>query len=263
MLESSTFDKSPYGREDYRTRIYESYTRNFHDANGRFDRQTATRWGAAYAHYLRGWLPPKSAHIADLACGSGGLLFFLRERGYESLAGVDGSAEQVSLARQITDSVVQQDVLEYLANRRDSFDLITGLDIIEHLEKPRVLDFIDACFGALRPGGRLILQTPNADSPWGSMYRYADFTHEICFNPSSLTQLMTLSGFGNIESREMGPIMRGYSLASSLRGIVWQTIRLAFTVWNYAELGHAGSRVFTRVFLISGTKSPPAAVAKT
>ena len=239
----------------YRDRLYSSYGRNFQDAGETFDREGALRWSRAIAYHLRGWTPQsKDARILDLACGSGRLLFVFSEQGYKDLTGVDISPDQVILARQITPDVRHESVLDHLENSPDSYDLITGYDIVEHFNKDEVLQFLDGCLGALRPGGRLILQTPNADSPLGASVRYGDFTHELCFTPNSLTRLMRMVGFSGIEAREAGPVPFGNSVASSVRYLLWQVIRAGLRLWNLVESGAAGSGVWTRVFLISGIK---------
>lgn len=239
----------------YRERLYANYGHDFQDAGEQFNREGAVRWGRAIAYHLRGWMPPKKdSRVLDLACGGGKLLFFFSERGYKNLTGVDISPDQVALASQVTPDVRHESVLDYLESNPGSHDLITGYDIIEHFEKDEALRFLDGCFRALRPGGRLILQTPNADSPWGTMHRYNDFTHEICFNPNSLTRLMRLVGFTHIEAREAGPVPLGNSVASSMRYLLWQFIRAGLRLWNLAETGSAGAGVWTRVFLISGLK---------
>jgi 2-polyprenyl-3-methyl-5-hydroxy-6-metoxy-1,4-benzoquinol methylase len=239
----------------YRDRIYENYSSNFQDLAPTFDVAASRAWGKAYPHYLRGWLPEgKDAPIVDVACGGGKLLHFFKEQGYARIHGVDLSPEQIKISRQVVKEVHQENALDFLERNRGSFDLITGLDIIEHLHKPEVLRFLDAAHRALRPGGRLVLQTPNAESPWGTMHRYNDFTHEVCFNPNALTRLMSLAGFSNIEPREVGPVPFGYSATSTLRAGVWQLFRGMFKIWNLAEFGSSGSGIFTRVFLISGTR---------
>ena len=239
----------------YRDRLYSNYGHDFQDAGETFDREGALRWGRACAYHLRGWIPErKDARILDLACGAGRLLFFFSERGYKNLTGVDISPDQVVLARHVTPNVGQESVLDHLESNPASYDVITGYDIVEHFYKDEALRFLDGCLGALQPGGRLILQTPNADSPWGSMLRYGDFTHEICFNPHSLTRLLRMVGFKDIEVREAGPVAWGSSLTSSVRYLIWQMIRLGICIWNLAETGAAGGGVWTRVFLISGVK---------
>jgi 2-polyprenyl-3-methyl-5-hydroxy-6-metoxy-1,4-benzoquinol methylase len=243
------------GLANYRDRIYENYASNFQDLAPQFDIAASRTWGRAYRHYLRHWLPgSRDATILDVACGGGRLLHFLKEQGYRRLEGVDLSPEQVAIARQVIPDVVKGNAIEFLDHHANEFDLITGLDIVEHLCKAEVIQFLDAAFRALRKDGRLVLQTPNADSPWGTMHRYNDFTHEVCFNANALGRLLKLVGFNQVESREMGPVPFSHSLASTVRAGIWQCFRLVFKIWSVAELGSAGSGVFTRVFLISGVK---------
>lgn len=240
---------------DYRSWIYKHYATNFQNAPEIFDEEAALHWGRGYRHYLHGWLPVnKNVTIVDLACGGGKLLHFFKKEQYQNISGVDISPEQVKLARQVTPNVDEDNVLDWLETHPLTFDLITGLDIIEHLNKPEVLRFLDAIYNALKPGGRLVLQTPNAESPWGSKHRYNDFTHEVGFNPNLLSRLLKLSGFQDVEARETGPLPWGYSMKSSIRFIIWQLIRLGLKIWNLAETGSAGSGIFSRVFLITGLK---------
>ncbi len=242
---------------NYRERIYASYGKNFQDAPENFDHIESLRWGKARRYHLRGWLPEsRTARIVDLACGGGKLLHFFVEQGYQRVEGVDISPDQVALSRQITPDVTSGDVIGFLQANSGQFDLITGFDIIEHLYKDEALRFLDAAYAALKPGGRLILQTPNAGVPWGVQARYGDFSHEIGFNPNALGRLLRVAGFGNYEARECDPPPYGLSLVSSIRFVLWQVIRLQLMIWNLIETGSTGHRVFTRVFLITGIKDP-------
>jgi SAM-dependent methyltransferase len=242
---------------NYQDRIYASYGKNFQDSPEIFDHNASLRWGRARRYHLRGWLPEsKSSRIVDLACGDGKLLHFFIEQGYQQVEGVDISQDQVALSRQITPNVTHGNVIEFLEANPDKFDLITGFDIVEHLHKNETLHFLDAAFDALKPGGRLILQTPNAEGPWGAQHRYGDFTHEIGFNPNALDRLLRVAGFRGNEARECDPPPYGLSLFSSIRFVLWQVIRLQLMAWNLIETGSTGDRVFTRVFLITGMKAP-------
>ena len=239
----------------YRARIYKHYASKFQDTTENFDLAAALRWGRGYNYYLRNWLPVnKSAAIADVACGSGKLLYFFKNSGYQNITGVDISPEQVKLAKQVISDVYEANILDWLEANPGAFDLITGLDIIEHLDKSEGLRFLDASYTALKPGGQLILQTPNADSPWGGSIRYGDFTHEVGFTSNLLSRLFKLSGYQDVVAREQGPVPWSYSMISSIRYLIWQFFITGLKIWNLVEIGSTGSRVFTRVFLIKGKR---------
>src|SRR5262245_21366828 len=138
-------------RADYREKIYARYGRNFQDATEHFDAASSVRWGRSYRHYLRGWLPDnRNSDIADLACGGGRLLHFLKEKGYRTITGVDLSAAQVALSKQVVSTVIQSDVLLYLDSSTVRFDLLIALDLVEHLYKQEVIDFLERCFAAIK-----------------------------------------------------------------------------------------------------------------
>lgn len=239
----------------YREIIYQRYATHFQDATGEFDLPSARRWSGPYRSYLKGWLPSKKeSAILEVACGGGRLLNALSRWGYQEVEGVDLSPEQVALSRKAIspERVHHANVLDFLEGKVEAYDLILGLDIIEHLSKDECIRFLDACCAALRPGGRLVLQTPNADGPWGMASRYNDLTHEIAFNPNLLKRLMKLSGFASCEARECGPVVHG--VPSAIRWILWRVLRLAMMGWNLVEIGNPGSGVFTRNMLVSAGK---------
>jgi len=237
----------------YRNKIYNKYASVIQNAGFSFNKAEAKRWGKAFDRYLRGWLPSeKDSAIMDIGCGWGRLLYFFKERKYINIQGVDISPEQVQLAKEICDNIVEGDAIEHLANRPQSFDFIIGLDIIEHFKKDEVFHFLEVCYKALRPGGRLVLQTPNAESPFVGKVRYGDITHELAFDPQGLKKLLLLYGFSKVEYRQTGPVVHG--LLSFVRFLLWKFIWGCLALWNLAEVGSIGSGIYTRVFLISAVK---------
>jgi 2-polyprenyl-3-methyl-5-hydroxy-6-metoxy-1,4-benzoquinol methylase len=213
------------------------------------------RISKSFEYRLGKWLPDdKKAKILDVGCGGGELIHFLQQCGYSNVYGIDISASQVEVARQLIDNVLQTDALEFLAHTEESFDLIISMDVIEHLEKDEALKFIELIHKRLADAGRVVLQTPNGASPFVGPVRYGDFTHSICFTPVLLVQLMSRAGFDVCEVREVEPVRLGYSLLSTVRYIVWRLIRLTIIGVNYVEVGGAGDGVLSRVFLMSGVK---------
>lgn len=238
---------------NYRQRIFKEYTSYSQNLQTPLDSGKIKRWAQGYGTYLKGWLPQrKGASILEVGCGSGKLLHFFKAREYTNITGVDISAEHVQLAKKIVEAVVQADIMEFLENVDKTYDLIIGLDIIEHFQKDEVLRFLDACYKTLKPHGRIILQTPNAQSPFVPSIFFGDVTHEICFTPNGLQRVLNLCGFHNVQVRETGPVVHGF--ASALRYVFWRMIRQGLRLWNLIETGNCEDAVFTRTFLISAHK---------
>lgn len=147
----------------------------------------------------------------------------------------------------------QADALAALPRHQGDIAFIAAFDVVEHLTKQEAVTFFKHCYRALGPGGALVVQTPNAASPWGAGVRYGDFSHEIGLTPTSLGHLFRLAGFETLEFREAGPVAHG--VVSTLRFMIWQVIRLLLVAWDYVETGAPGSSVKTRVMLARGVKS--------
>ena len=242
--------------KNYKVQIYDQYASNMQGAGPVLDLQGARKWGKAYKYYLREWLPSgRNARILECACGYGRFLQFLKDEGYEDVSAVDISPAQVAVASQVGYPVLCASVLDYLKGCENQFDLIVAIDLIEHLQKDEALQFLDSCHAALKSGGQLILQTPNASSAWGMDSRYNDFTHEICFNPRLLSRIFGLKRFTDIRTREPGPVPYGYSILSSLRFALWQLLRAGMIARTIIETGGRGCTIFTRNFLIAGRKA--------
>lgn len=242
-------------RMDYRQRIYKRYATRFQYAQPKFDEGAANKWGQAYVRYLRGWFPQDTeVPILEVACGGGRFLHFLRMRGYTHVQGVDISPEQVALSRQVlpNEFVHEGNAIAFLEAHPGAFSLIVGLDVVEHFTKDECLRFLDTCHAALKSGGRLILQTPNLDSPFAIGVRYGDFTHEIGLSSNSAVWLLHLAGFEDVEVRETGPMIHG--LVSAVRWLLWRVIRWQLAFWNLVETGTQGAGVYTRVMLVSAVR---------
>lgn len=232
----------------YRKRIYDRYTTDRYPQFLIFNESAYSKSLKPILIRLKKWLPiNKGIKYLDVACGAGQLLYGFKTLGFDNIYGIDVSPQQVLVAKKITNNVYEGDALEFLQKNINTFDLITAIDILEHLDKNEMFDFLDAIFLSLREGGRLILQMPNAESPFGHKIRYCDLTHENSFDPSNLNSILNIVGFKNFEIQECGPIVHGP--ISFFRLLIWRLISFNLKVWNLAETGNIGSGVYTRVFL--------------
>ena len=162
-----------------------------------FDRE-AFQFSQEIIPLLRG--VSKEANIFDLGCGSGSLLSALSNAGFTNIAGMDLSEEQVNLAHSLgIDRVVKGNGLEYLENCEKQFDVILGMDIIEHFTKDELVELMQKIRNALKPNGLAIFRTPNLDSPMATVFANGDFTHENYLNASSAQQVLLAVGFSTVE----------------------------------------------------------------
>jgi len=232
--------------DSVRSRVYDRYVTDKMSFERSYDPKDYRDWSRNTYRGLKRWLPAdRDARILDVGCGHGNVLHMLLANGYRKVEGVDLSAEQLRLARRVTDAVHQADVIEFLFERDKVYDTIIAFDLIEHFEKPDVLRFLEAARHSLVASGHLILQTPNAASPFGCGHRYHDFTHEVAFDPASLAHVLRLCGLRDIEFAETGPVVHG--VKSAARWVVWNGIRGLLQVWNLAETGRR-EPILTRVF---------------
>ncbi|MCC7298402.1 MAG: class I SAM-dependent methyltransferase [Bacteroidia bacterium] len=167
------------------------------DAAALFDREKR--------QFLREILPlldntNSQAAIFDMGCGSGSLLKALQESGFQNATGMDISPEQVAIAKQMgVENVVEGDALLHVAHSENSFDLLLGMDIIEHFTKDELVDLLQNIRKSLKPGGKAIFRTPNLDAFISSAFANGDFTHENYMNASSAQQVCLACGFKNVK----------------------------------------------------------------
>jgi len=251
-----TVTNSAKQHNDYRQLIYATYVSQKTGKGGQLHSQSEYKqWAAAARHRLKGWLPTDlSTPVLDMGCGAGYFLYLLDQLGYTDLTGVDLSLEQVTLAKEWCSraKIIHGDIREFLAQNTEIFGLIAGFDIIEHFRKDEILPLLSLISQALRPGGRLILQTPNAESPWMGSIAYLDFTHEWFFTPSSLSDMLRLVGLTGFQARATGPYVHG--LKSFVRVVFWNLLRFVLTLWCLAETGSRGSGIYSRVFVATVVK---------
>ena len=132
--------------------------------------------------------------VLDCGCGEGYLVSWLQARGYRRAGGVDASPEEVAVAHRLGLPVECAEIAPSLAARSGSVDFLIFRNVLEHLYKSEVVEMLLAAYRALRPGGAVWIQVPNAESPFGARLRYADFTHELAFTQVSISQVLRVCG---------------------------------------------------------------------
>jgi len=155
------------------------------------------RTAYCYEYWYSRFLPiDKKSKILDIGCGMGHFLYFLKKMKYENHLGIDISPEQVAFVKKfVTDKVLLADAFEFLKDVENEYDLIVLNDILEHIPKSRIIDFLMLIRKALKDNGVVFIKTVNAANPFNLRGRYIDFTHEIAFTEHSLMQVLRIAGF--------------------------------------------------------------------
>ncbi|NVM04044.1 MAG: class I SAM-dependent methyltransferase [Candidatus Helarchaeota archaeon] len=159
---------------------------------------------------------PKSRdiRILDIGCGMGHFLYALTINGYHNFIGIDISSQMINFIKNlnkpdlsyvfkiISKKVEKAETFDFLGNYEGRFDLIVANDVIEHIEKRRVLDFFKLVRKKLKDNGVFIAKTANMTNLVSNMLLYDDFTHEYGFTNLSLTQVYLLAGFKNVKIKQ-------------------------------------------------------------
>ena len=140
--------------------------------------------------------PTSPARVLDVGCGSGVLLARMKSLGWEA-QGVEVDPGGVAAAR-ARGVQIHQGQLTDAKFPDNHFDAVHSAHVIEHVHDPVVL--LRECFRILKPGGKLVIITPNTASfghrHFGSAWLNLDPPrHLILFNKQTLRSVAEKQGF--------------------------------------------------------------------
>lgn len=123
------------------------------------------------------------ADVLEIGFGSGNCVAWLSERGARvSVTEIREKSRAAARARGYY--VLPQDLPANAADHKNCFDTIIAFDVFEHLDIDTVGRYLDACAIMLKPGGRMLMRFPNAQSPFGLKPQAGDPTHKSCLSLS-------------------------------------------------------------------------------
>lgn len=127
--------------------------------------------------------------ILDVGCGTGANLEMLSQFG--DAEGVDVSSEALSFCRARGLANVKQGEAERLPYEAESFELVTGLDVVEHLDDD--LAGLKEMHRVLRPEGRALMFVPAFMFLWGVQDDISN--HRRRYTMDELKSVVTKAGF--------------------------------------------------------------------
>lgn len=176
---------------------------------------------------------PQAGRILDLGCSAGSFLDMMAEsRPDLTGVGVDIASRQIDYARLNVEpkhggrvKFVQVDErAPHLPFEDYSFDAVTCVEVIEHIHPYLALKMLADARRILKPGGRLIVTTPNYRSAWpliewmlekASPVKYHD-QHINKYTPNSLIKFLECGGY------KIGRVRTIFMAAPFMAGLSWQ-----------------------------------------
>ena len=145
--------------------------------------------------------------VLDLGCGRGEWLELLAEEGLRA-RGVEFNSLLVKQCRTRGFDVVEEDLLLHLLKLpAESLGAITAFHVAEHLPFETLADVVDEALRVLKPGGALIMETPNPQNVLvGGYYFYFDPTHQRPLPDLTLRFLFELKGLKRVELFGLHPL---------------------------------------------------------
>ena len=185
------------------------------------------------AHELRhlvslGLLPvDKRVAILDIGFGGGWFLASCLRLGYTNLSGAEfGIAAKAHVKAWAPDAItlfeIGDDIGSFLADKPETCDFIHMSHVIEHIPKYSLLWVVDALYRALKPGGTLMLRTPNMEGPCANSSFYVTLAHEYGFSSGNLESLLDICGFDEIRFHQP------FAPQSSLKQAMGRLLRWPF-----------------------------------
>ncbi len=157
---------------------------------------------ATFAHELRFIERYKQGgRLLDVGCAEGTLLTLAREHGWH-VTGVEPNKHFIRWAKKNYHLSILQGSVFNKKLKKNSFDVITLLDVIEHVSDPR--RFLWRCHELLAPGGMLFISTPDIGSIIARLMRrrwfYILSIHVFYFTQQTLGRLLSQVSFQEVES---------------------------------------------------------------
>lgn len=137
-----------------------------------------------------------SLKVLDLGCGRGEWLELLSEASI-SAVGVDDDTYMLEACNDKNLTFIKNDIFEFLQSVTDqSYHIISAFHVAEHLPFLSLELLIKESFRILKPGGLLIIETPNPENlSVGATTFYIDPTHQRPIFPDFLIFLTEYMNF--------------------------------------------------------------------
>lgn len=171
------------------------------------------------------------APALDLGCGRGEWVQLLNRLGHHSV-GVDSNTAMLQPAEAADADVHCQDIFSFLSEQPpERYALVTSFQVVEHLPPEQLLQLLQDAWRILRPGGMIILETPNPENIQVAAYSFwMDPTHQRPLPPPLLLNMAQHAGFVDCHIHRSSP----WPPDQQTQGLPQPLARLLYADQDYA-----------------------------
>jgi 2-polyprenyl-3-methyl-5-hydroxy-6-metoxy-1,4-benzoquinol methylase len=147
----------------------------------------------------------QSGRLLDAGCSSGFFMEVALQNGFDAY-GIEMSSNAISFAKDVVRGRITQGDVNMLGEGGDnshSYDVVVAFDIIEHTHDPLI--FLQNAKRLIRPGGCLVLSTPNTGhylrfimgSRWPMLQ---PMQHTYLFSKKAIGRALEITGYRDIQT---------------------------------------------------------------
>ncbi len=194
-------------------------------------------------------LYPNGCNVLDMGCGQGAFSKRLLDNGYNVTA-VDIDPKDFMCHGEINfyklDFNNEIEVLNFLDKNKEKFDLVLGIEVIEHVENPWA--YVKMLKSLVKNGGHMIITTPNITS-WVSRFFFLfrgkfhqfdevdlSYGHIAPISSYHLTVIYNHFNLKNLKIEEGGTLPFFYFPSFKLRWIILNFLNVIFRLFMKGNL---------------------------
>lgn len=178
-----------------------------------FDKNTKIIY-QQYLNRISQYINKDIGTILDVGCSTGAFLSVAKNNGWQ-VKGIEIGRESAKYANSIGIDV-ETGSIKNIEIEKEKYDAVAFLEVIEHLEDPK--DALKRIYDYLKPGGALIVSTPNFDSLYRRIHKQkwwvinCEEEHIMFFNALSLQNALEETGFTVVDK-----VIRGIDIAGIVK----------------------------------------------
>ncbi|AKV03090.1 putative methyltransferase [Labilithrix luteola] len=172
---------------------YDGIPKGYYDTVLRQGNPIRRLWHVSKFERVLDYLPERpNQSILDIGCFAGTFLSLIPEHRFARQVGVDILPEQVAYANAQYGTPFREFrhvvSIGELSSIDEQFDCITLIEVIEHLRPDEIRALFSGIVQRLKPGGKLVLTTPNYASAWPAIEVVLNRMSDVSYEEQHITK---------------------------------------------------------------------------